>query len=326
MRILHTVATLSLSSLAALVQIGCVECQSLLDCPNGSICNRDGVCIEECPSGDYSVEVLVTAPDQRTAVAGEVAVDDGGFAQTDAQGATTMTVSSGTHVFQAQRGDFTGAIEIEVCGEGQRVAVPVRPPPGTIGVVSGAYDDIDDVLRGMGFTRDIDYRFINEDDIAAVGGLDELRYIFINCGHVLDFNVPALNEALGEWVRSGGALYTSDWAFDVVEKVFPGHVTGGGLVGAEGDYGASVLDRALSDHLQKTGVELDYNLSAWSHVASIEPNVEELVRGVDGEVRNMPLLVQFDEGEGRVTYTTFHNEAQTTADMDRILSYLVFSL
>lgn len=50
------------------------------------------------------------------------------------------------------------------------------------------------------------------------------------------------------------------------------------------------------------------------------------MQGIYGEVANMPLLFRFEQGEGRVTYTTFHNEAQTTADRDRILSYLVFSL
>ena len=304
----------------------CEECESLLDCPIGSQCTRDGKCIEECPPGDYAIEVVVTAPDERTAVAGEVAVDDGTFALTDAAGVIETVLPSGKHVFHAQRGEFTGDIEVEVCGDGQRVAVPIRPPAGTIGVVQGVYDDIDDVLSGMGFVRGIDFTIIDGADIESVGGLDSFRYVFINCGHPMDVTRPALQANLFDWVNAGGALYTSDWAFDVVETVFPGHATGD-FGGNAGNYDARVLDGELAEHLDKDDVELAYNLSAWVRVTSISADVDELVRGVDEvEVTDMPLLFRFEQGEGRVTYTTFHNEAQTTDDMDRILSYLVFSL
>ncbi len=312
-------------ALLALWGAACAECKSLLDCADGSICSRDGKCIEECPSGDYSIDVLVTAPDRQTAVSGEVAVDDGTFALTDAAGTIQTVVSSGKHVFHAQRGDFSGNIEVEVCGDGQRVAVPIRPPAGTLGVVKGIYDDIDDVLSGMGFVKNEDFVIIDGADIESAGGLDQFRYVFINCGHELDLTRPTLSSNLFNWVDQGGALYTSDWAFDVVANVFPGHATGD-RIGTDGDYGAQVLDNPLAEHLDKDDVELDYNLGAWNVIFSIEADVEELVRGVDGEVRNMPLLFRFEQGDGRVTYTTFHNEAQTTADMDRILSYLVFSL
>jgi hypothetical protein len=325
MRALH-VLVLVIVAVAVACAAGCEECKSLLDCPIGSICTQEGKCIEECPSGEYPIDVVVTAPDQITAVSGEVAVDDGAFAATDAAGNANMVVSSGKHVFQAQRGDFTGTIEVEVCGAGQRVAVPIRPPAGTLGVVKGIYDDIDDVLGGMGFIRNEDFIIIDGVDIESPGGLDQFRYVFINCGHPLDVTRPALAASLFDWVDRGGALYTSDWAIDVVETVFPGHATSD-FGGIADNYFAQVLDAPLAEHLGKDDVELDYNLGAWVRVLSIGPEpVEELVRGVDDEVRNMPLLFRFTQGEGRVTYTTFHNEAQTTADMDRILSYLVFSL
>ena len=42
--------------------------------------------------------------------------------------------------------------------------------------------------------------------------------------------------------------------------------------------------------------------------------------------RMVTYAAQFAVGRGRVTYTSFHNQAQTTADMDTILEHLILSL
>lgn len=328
MRMLAVAFAVAITVAITVSSAGCgPECRNLTDCSIGFICNVDGVCIEECPSGDVEVSAFVTAPDQVTEVAGEVSIDGGPFQETDAAGALPgLQLPSGRHTFTARRGDFVGETSVELCGGAVvRVAVPVRPPPGTVGIVDGIYDDIEDVLAGMGFVRTQDYESLNAAEIASPGELDRFRYIFINCGHSLNLLDTTVTTPLAAWVRDGGALYASDLAFDVVDVVFPGHAVGGGG-GNAGVFVAEVLDESLSEHLGKTAVELDYNLSAWQHVESVSAGTTELVRGIAGEVDDMPLLFQFREGEGRVTYTTFHNEAQTTADMDRILSYLVFSL
>ena len=48
----------------------------------------------------------------------------------------------------------------------------------------------------------------------------------------------------------------------------------------------------------------------------------------EDNVPNAPLAVQFHFGQngGSVIYTSFHNESQSTQDMDLILSYMVFEL
>lgn len=302
---------------------GCAECENLLDCPAGSICGVDGKCIDECPDGDYFVDLVVTAPDETTEVGGELAIDDGPFVATGPGAVLAATLSSGVHVLRARRGDFTGEITTEICESG-RVAIPVRPPPGTVAVVEGVFDTIDRVLENMGFVRGIDFDAIGQVEMTAAGGLDAYRYLFINCGHSLDLS-PTLRDQLDAWVEEGGALYTSDQAFNVVAAIWPEQGNGGN-VGSAGVFQAEILDQALADHLGKTDVVLDYNLFAWHHIDAIGGNTVELIRGTTGEVAGMSLLLQFERGAGRVTYTTFHNEAQTTEDMDRILSYLVFSL
>ena len=37
-------------------------------------------------------------------------------------------------------------------------------------------------------------------------------------------------------------------------------------------------------------------------------------------------MVVFDEGQGRVAFTTFHNEDQAAADVQKILQALIFQL
>ena len=39
-----------------------------------------------------------------------------------------------------------------------------------------------------------------------------------------------------------------------------------------------------------------------------------------------PMLVTFSHGEGRVLYTSFHNDSQNTRDLEEVLRFGVFEL
>ena len=71
-------------------------------------------------------------------------------------------------------------------------------------------------------------------------------------------------------------------------------------------------------------------LGIWAVMDSVASGVNVLMKGpavVDGvTLTDRPYVVQFSSGSGRVTYTSFHNEAQTTADMDVVLEQLLFTL
>ncbi|MCX7994433.1 MAG: hypothetical protein N3A65_01500 [candidate division WOR-3 bacterium] len=46
----------------------------------------------------------------------------------------------------------------------------------------------------------------------------------------------------------------------------------------------------------------------------------------NNELPNRPVMVRFDYGEGTVLFTSFHNEAQNTADMNVILVRIIYEL
>ncbi len=92
--------------------------------------------------------------------------------------------------------------------------------------------------------------------------------------------------------------------------------------GFPGERAATVRDPALVAALGRAQLTVDYDSPDWVEIARLAPGVEVLVESA-GE----PLMVRFTEaGGGRVTYTTFHNEAQASADVTAILRALVFQL
>jgi hypothetical protein len=92
--------------------------------------------------------------------------------------------------------------------------------------------------------------------------------------------------------------------------------------GFPGQIRGSVRDPGLQQALGRNTLDIDYDSGGWIGIDRVAPGVEVLV---DGE--GMPLMARFGPaGGGRVTFTTFHNEAQVGADVAAILRALVFHL
>jgi hypothetical protein len=179
--------------------------------------------------------------------------------------------------------------------------------------------------------------------------------IFFNCGIYdsdLEFADASTNAALANlkaFVQGGKSIYVSDWASEVVRLTFPNTINwrggngsfGVARVGVENSsLNATVVDGAMATALGKTTVTLNMDLPEWvvmKPVASQPSTLWTFVRadvsvyndpfGFSSSAQNdTPLLVQFQEQAGRVLYTSFHNESQTTADMENILRYVIFVL
>ncbi len=91
-----------------------------------------------------------------------------------------------------------------------------------------------------------------------------------------------------------------------------------------GDVGrrpATIRNPQLQRFLGRDQMVVEFDLDGWVEIAGVGPGTEVLVDSV-GE----PLMILFQEGEGRVAYTTFHNEAQAARDVVDILRALVFQL
>ena len=92
--------------------------------------------------------------------------------------------------------------------------------------------------------------------------------------------------------------------------------------GLPGDIQGNVRDPGLQQALGRNTLNIDYDSADWIGIDRVAPGVEILVEG-----EGMPLMARFSPGGGgRVTYTTFHNEAQVGADVAAILRALVFHL
>ncbi|MEZ4475738.1 MAG: carboxypeptidase-like regulatory domain-containing protein, partial [bacterium] len=86
---------------------------------------------------------------------------------------------------------------------------------------------------------------------------------------------------------------------------------------------AQIIDPALRQFLGRDALDVNFDQGGWMGILGVGAGVDVLV--ADGRE---PLMVMFTDGAsgGRVAYTTFHNEAQATADVQQILTALLFQL
>jgi hypothetical protein len=103
---------------------------------------------------------------------------------------------------------------------------------------------------------------------------------------------------------------------------------------------ATVVDSGLTTALGRTALTLNLNLDVWVVLEGLANQPADLRVLVLSTVEhcanpfcigtttlaNSPLVVRFDEGLGRVLFTSAHNESQTTQDLRDVLNYIIFEL
>lgn len=107
----------------------------------------------------------------------------------------------------------------------------------------------------------------------------------------------------------------------------PGCANGGGTSGRGGPgiVPARIVPANLVDWVGAEHFDVNFNLGGWVQIASVVPSVEVLVADLADD---RPFMVVFEPvaGGGKVAYTSFHNHAQATEAMRRILQALIFRL
>lgn len=113
-------------------------------------------------------------------------------------------------------------------------------------VVTGYYDEIQNVLAKLGFGSVDDYGRLDmsapfdftmidgsgsldesfeefEDFVSNADNLSEYDIIFINCGNSAELLAQddAIKANLQEYVEEGGKLYVTDWSYGFIEQPFP---------------------------------------------------------------------------------------------------------
>lgn len=224
-----------------------------------------------------------------------------------------------------------------------------------VAVVSGDYDDFELVLSNMGFAN---YEVINGQDEAELrsflldpDAMSQYDVIFFNGGFVEDGIIYGGEDEtvsfqvmsnIVDYVTSGGAIYASDWAYDVVEQGWPDAIN---FVGTDeepdaaqlGEYGfvtAAVSDSAMAEWLGSNYIDVEYDLPVWPPMEQVDDAVSIHLTGTidyrEGTstytLSSVPMLVSFTAGEGRVTFSTFRVAKNASTDMMLVLQYMMYNL
>ncbi len=249
------------------------------------------------------------------------------------------------------KGSFESTFTVTVAGgitEIPEAECMLEPPD--IAVISGEYDHIEDIIESMGLEYTVyngqfgssEYLDFLTDPLAMA----EFDIIFLNCGISADWMYSHREEVrinIRDFVNNGGSIYASDWAYYFVEVAFPVKIEfygedslyGSAQVGAAGTVGATVLDPSMEIIIGSAVADINFDLDMWVVVEGVGAGTEVLLQGdvpIWGTwgstmLPNAPIATRFDIGEGRVIYTTFHNEhAATTLDMTDLLEEVILSL
>jgi hypothetical protein len=225
-----------------------------------------------------------------------------------------------------------------------------------VAVITGDYDRFDLVLDNMGFAN---YQLIDgltvlevTDFLGNLEGMQQYDIIFFNGGMIEEgvlYPDPAGSttpevylENIRQYVRGGGSVYASDWAYDVVELAWPERLD---FVGDDavvdsaqlGEYDlvdANISDAALSEWLGQSTMRVEYDLPVWPPIEAADEAVTVHMRGgVEYRVGtenyalvDSPLLVSFSSGDGRVGFSTFRVARNATQELNLVLQYMMYNL
>jgi len=330
--------------------------------PSPETCEREPPPVD----GDTgSVAGRVCAPDGVTWLSAAdvfVTVAGGGrvATTTDGDGAYLLEgVPVGRQTVEIVKGSFSTSRQVDVFAN-QTTTIPedecaIEAQHLRIAVVTGDYDRVEDVLSSIGIEAgDVDLyesSFLDNawvpDLIEDYATLSQYDIVFLNCGlGDSDFTLPPFfdNDVaianLRLFVSQGGSVYASDWAYYVVEKTWPDFIDFVGddtrgdnaKVGAAPfDVEANIVDGPMALALGQTAMELHYPLAYWAVMERVAATTTVYVQGdartdAGATLSAVPHTVAFRPGQGRVLFTSFHQEPGINPDMQRVLQLLIFEL
>jgi hypothetical protein len=273
------------------------------------------------------------------------------------------------YTFYVQYGDSTLEEYTVWVGDGEELTLDepdcFDPLSLDVAVIAGDYDDFQLVLSNMGFGN---YHLVDglleadlEDFLLDSESMGAYDIIFFNGGHVeediiydldgsqseeLEEGETPINERImtniANYVRDGGAIYASDWAYDVVEQGWPDRLE---FVGDDtipddaqlGEYDlvtAAISDASLAAWLGNNSIEVEYDLPVWPPMEGVDGavtthlsgNVSYRIGQSTYTLAAVPLLASFSSGEGKVVFSTFRVAKNGSSDMMQVLQYMMYNL
>ncbi|MES2639799.1 MAG: hypothetical protein V4850_09960 [Myxococcota bacterium] len=348
-----------------LLSLGLVGCDNDLVL---NVKNEDPVVID-----DGSIKGRVCDPSGLTWLADAQAylnvVDDAGvivdtrIAYTDTDGFWEISDLPGDrdYTYYVQYGPEVLEEDTVWIGSGDDYKIPepdcFDPLTLDVAVVTGDFDDFNLVLNEMGFANYVLITGTDESDITDFlddpAELAKYDIIFFNGGFVEEGVIHDVEDDsntgptqrmanIVNYVESGGSIYASDWAYDVVEIGWPDAAD---FAGADeipddaqmGDYenvSAAISDNSLAEFLGSTYLDVTYDLPVWPPVINVADSVSVHVRGdvpySDGlsnySLSASPLLYSFNAGDGKVVFSTFRVARNANDDVVDTLQYMMYRL
>jgi hypothetical protein len=135
---------------------------------------------------------------------------------------------------------------------------------------------------------------------------------------------PTVVSTLEGFVKKGGKVYASDWAYEYVRQVFPGFVSwagetstiGSACNGGGGTQAAPPVDADLGAWLSAQSQSLTDVKDAWTALTAVHSKMDVDAKGnpvtetpkVWVHADGAPATTSFKHGCGRVLYSTYHTQ------------------
>lgn len=225
----------------------------------------------------------------------------------------------------------------------------------TVAIVSGDYDNLDEVLPTFGIS---DYYLVNGqtgDDIVqflqSAENLAQYEAIFFAGGHIeedvfydtdasdVNGDVGRVIGAIKDYVSAGGTVVATDWSYDVVEQAWPNKldflgedsVPNAAQLGTPDTVDAQITNTDLASTVGTSAVPVHFDLDTWPIIVGSDEavTVYEMGRapyrfGMDTFSQdNSPFLVSFGDGDGKVILSSWRLTANTDGDGHAVVQYLI---
>jgi hypothetical protein len=280
-----------------------------------------------------------------------ISLPEGTYATTAADGTFSLSAPSEDLFLVVQKGQFRRVREFTPKAGVQTVDKLMTTLPGKMDKASGDdipkmalidadYDKIDETLGKLGlagsfdeFTEGSGGANSQEALLSDPSRLAQYHFVFRGCSQCDDgfSSQGAYIANLQNYVKSGGKLYVTDWSYEYVHQGWPQYLTfnmsansgfGGGCIG-EYDAPATMIDPDMKNWLAAqsiTSVTTEGNWSIIDKVNSVNttdadgnpttvtPHVWIAGTSPDGTTAN---TVSFEDGCGRVLFSTYHTEGVT---------------
>lgn len=279
----------------------------------------------------------------------------------DAEGWYTLEgLPSGLYAVYIQYGStLIDLFEVDL-GADEEFVVPEQSCAGSVdtevAAISADYDEWETVLPELGLGN---YTLIEGDTGAEVrqflldsGSMAGYDAIFFAGGIVEEdvvydtdgsnaADVTAIHANLQAYVEAGGVVFLSDWAYDVAEQVWPNKISfiaeaapDDAQIGTPDTIEATVKDAGLQESIGAKKAQILLDLDAWPVMTGVGDDTTVYLSGDapwrDGEATgtetDVPLLVGFASGEGRVYVSSWRAEANLDGDGKPVLRYLLKDL